>query len=160
MLRSSMIRGWMRLRLQSASRERCRLRWRPTIRVVRALCTLRFFWRLVERNDYELAGSHCGIQLRPRQGDCFAVFCRASLGISNRARFFVGFGRRVPRRFCSAPARGWPRTTPSFQLASRRRAPLRPGLNKTKVANGRRLRPVCMAGESRRPCMVFRAHSD
>ena len=43
-----------------------------------------------------------GIQFRPAQGLLYAVHCRASLGISDRARFAVGFGRRVPRMFCSA----------------------------------------------------------
>jgi len=60
--RSPIIRGRMRLRPQAAPWERCRLRQRPTIRVVRASCTRRFLWRLIERNNYELAGSHCGIQ--------------------------------------------------------------------------------------------------
>jgi len=38
----AVICGWMRLRLPAASRERCRLQWRPAIGVVRASARIGF----------------------------------------------------------------------------------------------------------------------
>ena len=55
----------MRLRLQAASRERCLLQRRLAIEVVRAFCTLRFFERLTERNNYELGGANWEYSFAP-----------------------------------------------------------------------------------------------
>lgn len=55
-----------------------------------------FFWRLIERNDYELAGSHCGIQWRPRQASAGGGFlCRLQSVPAAIARFVAGCGRGV-----------------------------------------------------------------
>ena len=55
----------MRLRLQAASRERCLLQQRLASQVVRAFCTLRFFERLTERNNYELGGANWEYSFAP-----------------------------------------------------------------------------------------------
>ena len=119
------ILGRMRLRLQAASRERCLLQQRLTSQVVRACCTLRFSWRLNERNNYELAGSHCGIQLRPRQVSVRrGSLCRLPL-LATDARFVGGLRCKVGWRHSEGSLiqrlGGWPRTTPSFVRSAWRR---------------------------------------
>jgi len=115
-LQSPIILGRMRLRSQAASRERCLLRRRPTIRSVRASCTRRFFWRLIERNNYELAGSHCGIQSRPRQAYRIGRLpVWAAIGSCGGPRFVPRFIRELAQEEVSthSTAWGWPPTTPS-----------------------------------------------
>jgi hypothetical protein len=65
LLQLPVILGRMRLRLQAASRERCRLQLRLTMKSVRAFCTLRFFWRMYGRNNNELGGANWEYSFAP-----------------------------------------------------------------------------------------------
>lgn len=80
-------------------------------------CTRRLFWRFIERNAYELARSHCGIQSRPRQASAGRGFpCRFRSVPASVARFVAGRGCRAGKGFVLQAAWGWPITTPSFPL--------------------------------------------
>ena len=69
--------------------------------MVRARCARRFLVRLIERNDYELAGAHWEYSSAPaRRVVIRGWLVRLRSALQADARCVGGFGRSVQRRFC------------------------------------------------------------